>query len=447
MPGTSIPYPWITGLSPQAQQEIERNFLHVQKQIGDIEGHTLVVAASNSLDPARADYRCSGTDDQNTINEAIAALPTAGGRIVLLEGTYTLSGAVVYNNATGYFTLQGQGHASILGGSGQFTRLQIDAHAGVQLYDFAVTIDTGSPSATGIKITAAPGDLGNNLLHNVQVHGSGDNGSGAIIIGVEGTVQATEIVGIISNCQLRTNGSAGESPSPGIAIYGQPWHVMNNYVRGFSTGITMNAMDYVVIVGNHVHASASGSTTRNALVLRGVANSVVAANDLRSDSPGIPLALDVSAGTPCTNNIFSGNRLHTAGTPTLRPVIVTWESSGHTNNLFVGTHCTGGDAGDTTGLNPIPAAGSGSVAYHTFSTVPGDIIDGNHAPGTHTHTSGSITDFSEAVDDRVAALLVAGSNITLTYNDGANTLTVASVGAAGAQDVKDFTHDFMLMGG
>lgn len=33
---------------------------------------------------------------------------------------------------------------------------------------------------------------------------------------------------------------------------------------------------------------------------------------------------------------------------------------------------------------------------------------------------------SELIDDRVAALLVAGSNVTLTYNDVANTLTVAA---------------------
>ena len=31
-----------------------------------------------------------------------------------------------------------------------------------------------------------------------------------------------------------------------------------------------------------------------------------------------------------------------------------------------------------------------------------------------------------SVDDRVNALLVAGSNVTLTYNDTANTLTIAS---------------------
>jgi hypothetical protein len=38
---------------------------------------------------------------------------------------------------------------------------------------------------------------------------------------------------------------------------------------------------------------------------------------------------------------------------------------------------------------------------------------------------------SEVIDDRVAALLVAGANVTLTYNDAANTLTVAASGGGG----------------
>lgn len=45
--------------------------------------------------------------------------------------------------------------------------------------------------------------------------------------------------------------------------------------------------------------------------------------------------------------------------------------------------------------------------------------------------STNINDFPEAVDDRVAALLVAGANITLTYNDVANTLTIAASGGGG----------------
>ena len=37
----------------------------------------------------------------------------------------------------------------------------------------------------------------------------------------------------------------------------------------------------------------------------------------------------------------------------------------------------------------------------------------------------------EAVDDRVAALLTPGSNITLNYNDAANTLTINSTASGG----------------
>lgn len=51
-----------------------------------------------------------------------------------------------------------------------------------------------------------------------------------------------------------------------------------------------------------------------------------------------------------------------------------------------------------------------------------------YAATSHDHPHTDITDWNEAVDDRVGALLVEGTNITLTYNDTANTLTVASTG-------------------
>lgn len=47
---------------------------------------------------------------------------------------------------------------------------------------------------------------------------------------------------------------------------------------------------------------------------------------------------------------------------------------------------------------------------------------------TGTQVASTISDFSEAVDDRVAALLVQGSGITLTYDDAAGTLTVSASG-------------------
>lgn len=47
--------------------------------------------------------------------------------------------------------------------------------------------------------------------------------------------------------------------------------------------------------------------------------------------------------------------------------------------------------------------------------------------------------FDESVDDRVAGLLVGGSNITLTYDDPANTLTISAPGGGASSGVKVIT--------
>lgn len=66
--------------------------------------------------------------------------------------------------------------------------------------------------------------------------------------------------------------------------------------------------------------------------------------------------------------------------------------------------------------------------------------------GAHTHPAAQISDFGEAVDDRVAALLQAGSNITLTYDDGAGTLTVAAGGGGLFTGVADHAADYTADG-
>lgn len=67
--------------------------------------------------------------------------------------------------------------------------------------------------------------------------------------------------------------------------------------------------------------------------------------------------------------------------------------------------------------------GGGPVAWGDVTGKPSVF-----PPDAHTQAASTITDFSEAVDDRVAALLAAGANITLTYNDVTNTLTIAATG-------------------
>lgn len=59
--------------------------------------------------------------------------------------------------------------------------------------------------------------------------------------------------------------------------------------------------------------------------------------------------------------------------------------------------------------------------------------------GLEALLSGQVIGLSEAIDDRVNSLLQAGSNITLTYNDGANTLTIAATGGSANCQVDVFT--------
>jgi hypothetical protein len=96
--------------------------------------------------------------------------------------------------------------------------------------------------------------------------------------------------------------------------------------------------------------------------------------------------------------------------------------------------------------------GNGSTAWETLnyaSVLPASFTAGSGislTPGTNGSTLtislsdptiqvADITDFAEGVDDRVNSLLQAGNNISLSYNDNANTLTINST--LGTEEVQD----------
>jgi hypothetical protein len=83
--------------------------------------------------------------------------------------------------------------------------------------------------------------------------------------------------------------------------------------------------------------------------------------------------------------------------------------------------------------------GLGTAALVNTGTGPTNAILGDDArltdartPTAHTHSSAGITDFAEAVQDTVGAALVAGTNITVDYNDTAGTITLSTTGAGAA---------------
>lgn len=99
-------------------------------------------------------------------------------------------------------------------------------------------------------------------------------------------------------------------------------------------------------------------------------------------------------------------------------------------SISAGAGLTGG--GDITANRTISMPNVGTAGtYGSASAVPVITTDAQGRVSGATNTtisvaSTQVSDFAEAVDDRVASLIVAGAGISATYNDPANTLTIAS---------------------
>ncbi len=92
---------------------------------------------------------------------------------------------------------------------------------------------------------------------------------------------------------------------------------------------------------------------------------------------------------------------------------------------FLGRDTAGAGAPEV--LTPAQARGILNVADGATANAA-DVALRDRATHTGTQGAATISDFAEAVDDRVAALLTAGTNVTLTYNDGAGTLIIDAAG-------------------
>jgi hypothetical protein len=62
------------------------------------------------------------------------------------------------------------------------------------------------------------------------------------------------------------------------------------------------------------------------------------------------------------------------------------------------------------------------------AALDGKQAAGSYAAASHTHPSTEVSDFAEAVYDTVAAIITAGTNVTVTPNDTSNTVTIDASG-------------------
>lgn len=211
---------------------------------------TLIVAASDTQNKEKADYVATGTSDQTTINTAISALPGTGGVIVLLDGTFNVTGAV---NLTSSITLTGAGASTILripnSTNTTFNILSASSVSRVTIQDLVVDGNRANQSSGAT-----------NCVYAINA------GSGSGSTAVAG-VTITNVTA--KNCTDR-------------GIYTQS--IVNSVISGNTT--TNNAMDGILVYqSNRVS----------------VANNIITAN-------GIYGIYDISTGAiTYTGNVLTGN--------------------------------------------------------------------------------------------------------------------------------------------
>lgn len=105
------------------------------------------------------------------------------------------------------------------------------------------------------------------------------------------------------------------------------------------------------------------------------------------------------------------------------------------NKLVISSTASGGGSGgDAQTLNG--EEGSYYLDWENFINIPSEFN-----PSAHTHPATDIVGFGEAVDDRVYSLLVAGTNVVLSYDDNANTITINVLGEiSGTVDASNVTN-------
>lgn len=135
---------------------------------------TITISSSTSKHMLTADYYCSGTNDQTVINNAISALPSTGGKIVLLEGTYNIGGTITINKSN--VTIQGLGHNVILKTATSTTALKmfgISNATGLIISDIVIDY-ANNTSADCIAIQLYSSD--NVIIEHINILNNQGNG-------------------------------------------------------------------------------------------------------------------------------------------------------------------------------------------------------------------------------------------------------------------------------
>jgi parallel beta-helix repeat protein len=402
------------------------------KELGGASGKrtaTIIVAANDSLDKTRADYVCDGIADQEEINNAINALPTSGGRVLLLEGTYNISApiTILKNNV-------------ILEGQGVGTKLFLVNGANCHV----IQVGNETTALEGIRIASLSidGNRANQTVYDtygIYFYG----GSGYLI--TKSRVEDCKIEncngsGIYlsySDYNTITGNQANSNSTYGICLSSSS----NNTITGNQAnsnneyGICLSSSSNNTIIGNQVK-----SNQRHGIYLYLANNNTILGNQVNRSSAFDGIYLSSSNNNTIIGNQVKSNQRHgiylyLANNNTILGNQVNQSSavdgiylSSSNNNTIVGNICQGNaryginisDAASENNLvvkNYLTGNITGSLNDVGTGTIKGAFVDNDNVPGQREHLqiNTQTTNYTLVLsDDGKLINMNASSAVTLT---------------------------------
>ena len=279
----------------------------------------VVGSASAGYTAADVDYLCDGTADEVEINAAITALPSTGGEVVILEGTYDIKSGIYIGKSnvtlrgTGFGTklIRGFNSGSSTGDGVIYTGPSSSSCLNVKISDLTIDgtsfPDTINKKSVGVRLSASRSLVTNcNFIANsaagVYVSGEGNIISNNIFYCYVSISEAPQIkystmteavIGslIIGNTISTKNYGIAPSSKSDVATIvgntiikaavgiqcGDSTTVSSNFLRECSEGISIIG-NKSVIVGNNVVKDSYGSIDTSIAIRNSADYNLVTAN-------------------------------------------------------------------------------------------------------------------------------------------------------------------------
>jgi parallel beta-helix repeat protein len=413
----------------------------------DISTDEIITVAANDTPAAQkasADYIADGTSDEDEINTALTA--TAGGKVVLLEGTFVVDGTILIPNNT---TLEGQGFGTV-----------------IELADIDTTdnVIENSDTTTGTGVVIR--DLRINgrkdlntagTQYGIYLNGMGDfiaGRSGALITGLR--VENMRNTGIYLNASqynIINENSVSENSAYGIYINGSRNIVSDNVIRSNTFyGVYYNSSRYGTISSNIITANASGgvlfasdssanNVTGNNIYGNGGANFTEGINISASDD--ISIVGNTFIDVACATNCYAINITNSTSDRTYIADNVFGTSPAQTiNDLGTGTILA--NQIDASGNIRLQASGTANILINSDTDITGTLTVSStstftglatfnggltvEAGDTFTFNGDAFTDFTGGGLTNVSGLLtVDATSATGFFRNGGNSFGASAV--------------------